>query len=93
MEGISEMTREELQQGGLQGPELWKGASRLLGESESLLCRGVGTWCKDQASMALAGRWLDTQALQKGSEGGCCVSHRVPDMQADSPQPLGVVGS
>lgn len=74
------------------GAELWKGGSRLLGEPESLLCRVVGTWCGDQASVALAGRWLDTQALspEKGSEGGCCASNRVPDMGADSPQPLGV---
>ena len=57
------MTRDEPQQGRLQGPELWKGGSRLLGKPESLLCRGVGTWCRDQVSMALAGRWLDTQAL------------------------------
>lgn len=44
--------------------------------------------------MALAGRWLDTQALspEKGSEGGCCASHRVPDTGADAPQPLGVSG-
>lgn len=75
MEGISEMTREEPKQGWLQGLELWKGGSRLLGEPESLPCRGVGTWVRGPGFYGLGWEVAGhTGSLYRKAQKGAAVS-------------------
>lgn len=81
MAGILDMTGGEQDQGQSQGLGLGKGGPRRLAELEPALWRGVGTGCRDKAQMVSAERWLaHWLALQKGSERGCCLPARLPDI-------------